>query len=170
MSARLAHKRRLATGPAWTSDVDKFLATPAKLEHIEGPPQEPTDDSLASMRDIHQMGQAGFRYAINKRAFDAAQRYRTTAIHKYQALQERCDSQRRKAEQKTFLKDPTKQSGLPVRDRHVLEYVVATRNDLYMEAADYVPQGYVPDLDSIHKLPRDRRPRSNESPRVYYWG
>jgi hypothetical protein len=170
MPGRLARKRRVGRGPAWTPGIDQFLATPPKLEHIDEPLPEAPKPSAATIRQDRQIGQAGFRYNINKRAFDAAQRYRTSAIHRYQTLMERVDRQRRLTEPKTYLKDPTKQCGVPVRDCHVLEYIVATRNDLYVEAADYVPQGYVPDLDSIHRLPRDLRPRSDGSPRVYFWG
>jgi hypothetical protein len=57
-----------------------------------------------------------------------------------------------------------------VHDRHVLERVVARRNDMYSEAAVFVPQGYVPNLESMHRLPPDNKFHAKDSPRIFYWG
>jgi hypothetical protein len=57
-----------------------------------------------------------------------------------------------------------------VRDCHVLERVVAWRNDMYSEAAEFVPQGYVPNLESMRRLPPDNKFHASASPCIFYWG
>jgi hypothetical protein len=167
MPGHLSRKRRFGTGPAWTSGLDSFLNTPATLDHIDRPPLDASEHD-SSPRPAE--GPPRFRYDINKRAFDTAQRRRSRAFQKYQTTMERVDNLQRKARRATIIKPPTKQSQTPVRDCHVVEYVVATRNDQYTEASRLVPKGVVPDLNSFHRLPREIGQRSDGSPRVYYWG
>jgi hypothetical protein len=105
------------------------------------------------------------RYEINKKAFQCAQarRARLTerAMHQIERTQAICRAKgdsRRPKDRARCAPDRT------VHDRHILEHVIALRNDLYHEASAFVPQGSIPDLKSLRKLPPD----TEFHPRVVY--
>ena len=101
----------------------------------------------------------------------ASQRYKVTMTRKAQAHVDRTKRQVSKTEESARPKDPAR---IPVkrgmRDRHLLEHVIATRNDEYMESVEHLPEGYVADIDSLRRLPRDTKFHVRSGKRVYYWG
>jgi hypothetical protein len=55
-------------------------------------------------------------------------------------------------------------------DDYTLEHVIVDRNRQYEASSRLVGQGRVPNLQSLHSLPRDRQASGIAPARVFSWG
>jgi hypothetical protein len=168
MKPHLSHHRPDVQSSDW-KHVNSLLDL-STVDDSERSQSSTVPASLHGSPGPHTPLQQRTGYEIHKRAFQVAQIHRASLIDKYRQQLDCTERQIRKAEDAIRPKNLSK---FPVRfitDRHVLEHVVAERNDLYLEAAEYVPQGFVPNLQSIHRLPPDTISHPRGDPRVFYWG
>lgn len=172
MKRPLSARRRIESSTnGWSSGVQSFISNPIRLDHLVKDDLEyQIEEQRATKVRSATPHTERSRYEVTRKAFQVSQRHRASMIQKYQNQLDRTQTQSRKSEDAARPKDPSKVHVKQFRDRHVLEHVIAKRNDEYLEAAEYIPQGYVPDLKSMRKLPPDRKFKTREPTRVFYWG
>ena len=180
MSARLPPKRKIQSARNWTPGISDLIRRPMKLdefvmdENIESIQKRyPKTSRVERKRSVRDEITPQDRYEVSKKAFDNLQRIRASQIQKFQNQCEKTERNTRNAKtpkciqkQRDFTKVPVKH----LRDQHIIEHIVAQRNDDYMEVSEYIPQGYVANLGALRKLPPDNKLYVKSSNRVFYWG
>ena len=170
MNRPLSARRRIhGSTREWSPGVQEFLQAKLELDRLA---KDELDYQLEEQRarQTRQVLEPRSRYEVSRKAFQVAQRHKAAMARKYQTQVERTQSQTRKAEDAARPRDLSRTPVKKVHDRHVLEHVIACRNDEYMEASEYVPKGYVANIDAMRRLPPDRKFHANDGKRVYYWG
>jgi hypothetical protein len=165
MQLRLSARRRIPAEPDWRQ-VERLLGTSTLTLDALASATASSSTSLPPAPAGPRM-----RYEINKGAFQRAQAHRAGLIERTMRKMDRSEDAIRSAPDP---RRPRDRARCPpdhrVRDRHVVEHVVAARNELYHEASAYVAQGAIPDLQSMRKLPLDTEFHPRDSPRTFYWG
>ena len=179
MTGHLAPKRKIQSARNWTPGVSDFIRRPMKLdefvlnENIESIQKRYPKTSRVEKKTSREEMTAQDKYEVSKKAFENLQRYRASQIQKFQNQCEKTERNTRNAKmpkcvqkQRDFTRVPVKH----MRDQHLIEHIVAQRNDDYMEVSEYIPQGYVANLGALRKLPPDNKLYVKSSNRVFYWG
>lgn len=160
----LKNKRSLEQ-KQWSKNMNVFLNE--NLDAVIG--VAPRTLSASQTRIRGKEHQTSSSYARMKRALNSKLARRreigTREIEKIHKL----DEMRHIAFFKSLDLHP-KESSKRVRDERVIERVISSRNDEYMEAANTLPDGFVADLKKKRKLPPDRGTFYRSSQRVFYWG
>ncbi|OHT17312.1 hypothetical protein TRFO_12450 [Tritrichomonas foetus] len=176
MSSKLAPKRKIQSARNWTPGVSDFIRKPMKFDEFVDENFEIKQKQYPQTSRTRKRGDVDGsvdRYDTYKKAFDAKQRVRASQIQKYQ---DQCEKTERRMQKVRTPRCITKQreiTSVPVKhmkDRHLIEHIVAQRNDDYMEVSEYIPQGYVADLGALRKLPPDNKTYVKTKKRIYYWG
>ena len=170
MARPLASRRRIQGAThEWSAGVQEFLGTKLELDRLA---KDELDYQIAEQkeREARRGMETRTRYDVSRKAFQVAQRHKAAMARKYQNQVERTQSQVRKAEDAARPRDLSRTPVKKVHDRHMLEHIIAVRNDEYMEASEHVPEGYVANIDAMRKLPPDRKFHANDGQRVYFWG
>lgn len=175
----LSKKRKVLSARNWSPQVADFIRRPMKLDDLElcdairitSQQRVPQTSRIQKREDNNE--EYSSRYDLSKRAFENKQRRRITEIQKYK---NQCDrEERRRMREKTpkCIQNQRDATSIPVRrmhDDHLIEHIVAQRNNDYMEVSEYLPQGYVANLGALRKLPPDNKSFIKSTNRVYYWG
>jgi hypothetical protein len=150
--------------------VDGILSIPEmSMTDFARPPPEPHPPHRS--RDLAAAARSRTRYEINKKAFQSAQAHRSRVTAQLRSQVEETEAKARAAANARRLKKLADSPPDPLfHDRHIIERVVASRNQLYRIASRVVPNGAIPDLESLHALPKDSIAPTRDQPRVFFWG
>lgn len=165
MQRPLSSRRRRVGKREWSNDVTTFLDS-GGLESLTKEKKDHDDDPPIDASEVRQRSS----YAAAQRAFQVAQRQRKAVVERYQTQLERSRAIVSRTGETARPRNMSRAFARSQDDRHVIEHVVATRNDEYLEASAYVPQGYVADLSAMRSLPPERKVKTRTEKRVFYWG
>ena len=165
----LSSRRKIPTTQGWTktnnllknSSFDDFV----KEDRVQSKTMKSRSGTLTP-RDS---------YEASKRAFEVNQMRKIHNIRSVENKHYKKDSIARQTRNAVLMRQlppkPTLPLSNPLRDDHVLEDVISSRNDEYIEASHYLPKGYVLDISATRALPPDRHNNGAKlSSRTYYWG
>ena len=180
-SARpLKPKRKIKNKQDWSPAISDFIRRPMKLDEFvnEENQNESNNSPPKQQLETPRTQRPGFvdhqeRYRANKRALENRQRMRYSQTQKYQEQCDKIEKVMRKVKTPRCVQKQREFTSMPVKhikDSHIIEHIVAQRNDDYMEISEYIPQGYVADLGALRRLPPDNKLYVKSKERIFYWG
>ena len=165
----LSSRRKIPSTRGW-SKTNNLLQNSSFDDFVK-------DESTKSYKNTSKSGLSTPRdsYEASKRAFDVSQKQKINNIKSIENKHYKKDAVARQTRNAVLMKQlppkPTLPLPNPLRDNHVLEDVISSRNDEYIQASHYLPKGYVLDISATRALPPDRHNNGAKlSSRTYYWG
>lgn len=168
MSSPLPSRRKVVVHK-WSPKTEDVIRNPMKFDDFVDEEREIPKTSR-KRRQVNTPKQHRDPYEVNKKAFLVHQQHQADMIRKYQKQMDRTELQIRKAEKASQRLQKKPEPIRRIKDNHILEGVINRRNDEYIEGSEYVPQGFVTDINSSRKLVPDNKLYVKTGNRCFYWG
>jgi hypothetical protein len=166
MAPRLSGHRPVQTSEDWNQVNHLLHSVPDSISDLPDPDPRPIQKP-----SIPPPRKPPTRHDVMHNAFQSAQTRRLELAGRIQSTTDLADTKHRVARDAKHPHTLAYSHANPlIHDSHVVERVITTRNQLYRAASAVVGRGAIPDLHSIHQLPRDTLFHAAPRHRVFFWG